>query len=176
MSSAVTTKPESYTGMAGERSAIVQDDRPSTQTTPSAEEGSRGRWTKDLPLVRIGERCPDGPHRHTSSLHKTQCDIEREIAMADEQATDPVAESPVRAVEDWALDSSRHQTTVRVRVLVAIDDKGDWTAVGLSRYEEADCRDVIFTDDLGEHLTYHWVEADVPIPAPLTIEGIVQNA
>jgi hypothetical protein len=41
---------------------------------------SRSQTT--LPLVRIGEPCPDGPHRHTSSLLQIECDIKREIARA----------------------------------------------------------------------------------------------
>src|SRR5712675_282435 len=40
-----------------------------------------------LPLVRIGEPCPDGPHRHTSSLHQTECDIRKEIDMDDQPQT-----------------------------------------------------------------------------------------
>jgi hypothetical protein len=37
----------------------------------------------NAPLVRIGEPCPDGPHRHTSSLHQVECDIERDIRKKD---------------------------------------------------------------------------------------------
>lgn len=67
------------------------------------------------------------------------------------------------------------ETTVRVRILVAVDDKGQWAATGYHRYDEEEARDIVFTDDLGEALAYHWIEADVPIPTPLTIEGVVQE-
>jgi hypothetical protein len=62
---------------------------------------------------------------------------------------------------------------VRVRILVAIDDNGKWSACGYYSNDDAATRDVIFIDDIGEHLSYHWVEADIPIPTPLTINGVV---
>ena len=61
----------------------------------------------------------------------------------------------------------------RVRILVAIDAKGEWSATGFHRWDDAEAMDCIFIDDLGVHLSYHWIEADVPIPEPSTIEGEV---
>lgn len=64
--------------------------------------------------------------------------------------------------------------TKRVRVLVAIDDRGEWSAFG-SHHGDKDSRDRIFIDDLHEHTIYRWVEADVPIPTEETIEGDVSE-
>jgi hypothetical protein len=70
------------------------------------------------------------------------------------------------------------QKTVRVRILVATDRKGQWLAYGwnggtdMERVREAMPLDDI---DLGE--IYHWIEADVPLPAEdgPTIEGVVES-
>ena len=68
-------------------------------------------------------------------------------------------------------DESR--TTARVRVVVAVDSEGKWSAVGASHFNDDDARECCYIDDLGTHLAYHWIEADVPIPAPQTILGKV---
>lgn len=63
--------------------------------------------------------------------------------------------------------------TVRVRVLVAVDRRGKWAACGASDH---DAKEIIYIDDLEDGEIYHWVEADVPLPAEAgpAIEGSVQ--
>jgi hypothetical protein len=62
--------------------------------------------------------------------------------------------------------------TVRVRILVAVDCKGKWIACGSSDHS---AKEIIFIDNLEDGEIYHWVEADVPLPAEAgpAIEGIV---
>lgn len=57
---------------------------------------------------------------------------------------------------------SSEQKTVRVRIAVAVDKDGDWRAWG-------DVEEVVVFG--GEAL--HWVEADIPLPQPQTVEGEV---
>lgn len=52
-----------------------------------------------IPLVRIGEPCPAGAHRHTSSMHQTECDIRREAGIADQPQTS--AQSIENRMEDY---------------------------------------------------------------------------
>jgi hypothetical protein len=59
------------------------------------------KTTDSLPLVRVGERCPDGPHRHSSSLHQTECDLRREIKRDDKLAV-PETTTSWRGVEQTA--------------------------------------------------------------------------
>ena len=66
------------------------------------------------------------------------------------------------------------QTTVRVRILVAVDDRGQWSSGGyhLAHHKsQPDPREWMSIDDLTEHLSYHWIEADIPVPTITTIEG-----
>lgn len=62
--------------------------------------------------------------------------------------------------------------TKRVRILVAIDSEGKWTSAGYDYGNGNDPHDWIMLDDLGPHMSYHWVEADVPLPVSTTIEGL----
>jgi hypothetical protein len=39
-----------------------------------------------------------------------------------------------------------------------------------------ECRNCIYIDNLNEHLVYYWVEAEVPIPTTLTIDGVATEA
>lgn len=61
--------------------------------------------------------------------------------------------------------------TKRVRLLVAIDDCGHWTCFGGTNISDDEAREWICTDDMNEHMSYHWIEADVPLPASITVEG-----
>lgn len=63
--------------------------------------------------------------------------------------------------------------TVRVRILVAVDEAGKWTSAGYAG--DTDAKDWIMLDDLGETIAYRWVEADVPLPeVDITVEGTCQ--
>ncbi len=69
--------------------------------------------------------------------------------------------------------------TVRVRIAVAVDCEGQWSAFGIWREDDKGTKDNVFIDDLepGEH--YHWVEATLPVPVrehTQTVEGEVTNA
>ena len=70
------------------------------------------------------------------------------------------------------------QRTVRVRILVATDDKGNWTSAGYWSGEPGnDPMEWIACEDLTETIRYHWIEADVPYPEPeTTIAGEVSAA
>jgi len=70
------------------------------------------------------------------------------------------------------VQSDPNQRTVRVRILVAVDRNGKWAACG---YSWSDAKESIFIDDLEDGEVYHWVEADVPLPAEAgpAIEGVV---
>ncbi len=63
--------------------------------------------------------------------------------------------------------------TIRVRILVAVDSKGQWVSHGASGQNDATKRYWIVTEGLGERVAYRWVEADVPVPAEVTVEGDV---
>lgn len=62
--------------------------------------------------------------------------------------------------------------TVRVRIAVSVDPDGVWNSCGWSEGSDADKSGLAFEEQAyGGAL--HWVEADVPIPEPTTIEGEV---
>jgi hypothetical protein len=64
------------------------------------------------------------------------------------------------------------ETTKRVRVLVAIDKRGCWTCGGFDFGSgAADPHEWLETGDLNSCRSYHWIEADVPVPVETTIEG-----
>ena len=65
------------------------------------------------------------------------------------------------------------QRTTRVRILVAVDPAGNWSAFGAIGYDEADDARNIYIDDLKEGERYYWVEADVPVPEIETVAGRV---
>lgn len=63
--------------------------------------------------------------------------------------------------------------TIKTRILVAVDEKGVWTAAGY--HNNPDPREWIALDDLTECVAFHWVEAEIPIPVPQTFTGTVSN-
>ena len=73
-------------------------------------------------------------------------------------------------------------TTRRVRILVVIDPTGHWEASGSASYTDAETRSNLddFTGDMGRPpWGYHWIEANVPVPAAepdTAIEGEVTDA
>lgn len=66
--------------------------------------------------------------------------------------------------------------TVRVRVLVAVDSDGDWTAAACDNNDVDDAMEWINTRRLRGNIDYHWITAEVPIPRETTIEGSVSDA
>lgn len=66
--------------------------------------------------------------------------------------------------------------TVRVRIAVAVDNMGDWVARGniLDRDEQskvAALRQLGRYDGRSQHIVF--VEADIAVPEPVTVEGTV---
>jgi hypothetical protein len=71
------------------------------------------------------------------------------------------------------------QTTVRVRILVATDRKGYWIAYGFAGESDPEqIKQAMTLDDVEPGEVYHWIEADVPLPAEAgpAIEGVVHAA
>lgn len=60
--------------------------------------------------------------------------------------------------------ADQKQTTVRVRVCVAIDHNGEWSAFGRSCDEDKEAQDSVYIEDLADGEHYHWIEATVPVP------------
>lgn len=63
--------------------------------------------------------------------------------------------------------------SVKIKILVAVDDEGNWVAMGSSSSETTP--DWLPVDDLGLHLSYLWVEAEIPIPEIKTVQGGVTS-
>lgn len=65
--------------------------------------------------------------------------------------------------------------TVKVRIAVAIDSKGNWNACGWPDQKDKGEMAGIALDSLpgDPYEVVHWVEADVPIPESLTVQGAV---
>lgn len=70
------------------------------------------------------------------------------------------------------------KSTVRVRILVAVDQSGEWRASGSSSISDVAIKEWLYIDDLEDGAIYHWIEADVPLPreAGPAIEGTIKNA
>lgn len=62
--------------------------------------------------------------------------------------------------------------TVRVRIAVAVDPSGDWSACGWAGSEDDDKRGIA-SDTVGEHEAIYWLEADLPIPEQRRIEPTI---
>jgi hypothetical protein len=66
---------------------------------------------------------------------------------------------------------------LRVRVCCAVDDAGDWMAVGGTGMPDDIARDeALGMVSTGWHSQFHWIEADVPAyapPAEVTVKGMV---
>lgn len=56
------------------------------------------------------------------------------------------------------------RTTVRVRILVAIDDLAQWIAAGYNYHGDNSFtqRALLDTDELNPVISYYWIEADLP--------------
>jgi len=63
--------------------------------------------------------------------------------------------------------------TTRVRILVAVDKQGGWVSHGHSSGDDDEAMDWIAVHDLIDPITYHWLEADIPLPEIAVVEGRV---
>lgn len=71
--------------------------------------------------------------------------------------------------------------TVRVRILVAVDEHGSWVSSGFHlvhrKVQQPDPREWIAVESLDDRIVYRWVEADVPMPmATVVVGGVVTDA
>lgn len=89
----------------------------------------------------------------------------------------------VRAIIEAAVTPDKPEAgeTVRVRIAVAVNSAGEWAAGGYTEQTEAgltvsnrefaeDC--AIETLDSAGH-SIHWIEANIPLPTSVTVEGEV---
>jgi len=71
------------------------------------------------------------------------------------------------------------QPTVKVRIAVAVDPEGAWSAIGWRGCRYDSVRDVLgessMLDALDPGEQYCWVTAEVPVPAVLDIAGVVEE-
>jgi hypothetical protein len=58
------------------------------------------------------------------------------------------------------------QKTVRVRILLAVETSGEWSAFG-GQPDGPDSPELLWGGTLGPYATLHWIEADVPVPVPV---------
>jgi hypothetical protein len=69
------------------------------------------------------------------------------------------------------------QKTVRVRIAVAVGDDGAWNSCGwqFPKSETTDVELMGIALEVMEQavVNVHWVEADIPIPVGVTVEGTV---
>lgn len=63
--------------------------------------------------------------------------------------------------------------TVRVRIAVAVTEIGHWNASGFYDWDDAEAVDEVGGPLAGLATTVHFIEADIPLPQPLTIQGSV---
>ena len=61
--------------------------------------------------------------------------------------------------------------TVRVRIAVAVCPNGEWLAHGMSGQDDDEV--LLYVVGRAENEVLRWVEADIPLPEPQTIEGEV---
>lgn len=67
------------------------------------------------------------------------------------------------------------QQTVKVRIAVAVDPTGAYSATGYDTMSEKNGFDFI-TDTLQPGEARYWVTAELPIPAAPEVPGTVENA
>lgn len=65
--------------------------------------------------------------------------------------------------------------TIRVRIAIAISPDESWAAYGYwDAKTDKDIKDGLFIDGIADGEQVHWIEADVPVPAPQIIAGEVK--
>lgn len=67
--------------------------------------------------------------------------------------------------------------TIRVRIAVAVDSRGHWNAAGVSGSGSDDLMRAAVLDDelLGGEAVVHFIEATIPLPESVTVEGEVKS-
>lgn len=63
--------------------------------------------------------------------------------------------------------------TVRVRIAVAVNERGEWHAFGGDFEDDWAMDEAVANVSEDVRVAEHFIEADVPIPEPSTIEGQV---
>ena len=64
--------------------------------------------------------------------------------------------------------------TVKVRIALAINSEGDWTANGWADMEDWEAAGIDLGDDLAT--AHYWIEVEVPVPAAWEPETLAGNA
>ncbi len=68
--------------------------------------------------------------------------------------------------------------TVKVRVAVAVDPSGKWSAAGWSREDgtpdEGAAMDVVL-ESVDEGEARYWIEAELPLPGTVTFKGEIKR-
>ena len=62
--------------------------------------------------------------------------------------------------------------TVRVRIAVAVDADGDWNSCGGAGVSDFECIEAA-SECIATPSNLCWVEADLPIPEAMTVQGVV---
>ena len=68
--------------------------------------------------------------------------------------------------------------TVRVRIPIVVDVEGSWAATALSTEQASDAenvRNLLSWDVTKEPSVVHWITADIPLPQPAEIKGVVSD-
>ncbi len=88
--------------------------------------------------------------------------------------TDELELVPMEAPPKEKIESKK---TVRVRIAVAMDSEGHYYATGFDESRDDDIRDAVMSEFYGgDEAPYsiRYIEADIPLPEPTTIEGEVK--
>lgn len=69
--------------------------------------------------------------------------------------------------------------TVKVRIAVAVNERGEWEAYGSGNVEDealamANAQDFLGNWDTGQMLMGHWITAEVEMPEPKEVAGEVE--
>jgi hypothetical protein len=67
--------------------------------------------------------------------------------------------------------------TVRVRIAVVLTNAGEYSAFGCSGRDDKFTSEIAFDnmDSVGTNEQLHFIEADIPIPDPTTISGVLAD-
>ncbi len=64
--------------------------------------------------------------------------------------------------------------TVRVRIAVAVNSNGGWWAAGTDMLKGDDATAAEAASRHMPHSVVHYVEADIPVPETVTVDGAVE--
>jgi hypothetical protein len=62
--------------------------------------------------------------------------------------------------------------TVKIRILVAVNADGEWECLGYSGMTDGK-QDLDLFGNIDPPVSFHWVEAEIPVPETTTLPGLV---